>query len=146
MSFEFTPEHQAVREMVRRSPRPRSPRTPRWDVEHHFPIDVVRQMGEPRPVRAGVPRGVGGGNGDFVSLCIAIEEIGRVDQSLGITLSAGVGLGANPIFRSATTTSGRWLPDLVAGRALRCLRPHRARCRQRRRCHWHPPVATATSG
>ena len=61
----------------------------------------------------------GGGDGDFASLCIAIEEIGRVDQSMGITLSAGVGLGANPIFRfGSEDQKQRWLPDLVAGRAL----------------------------
>jgi alkylation response protein AidB-like acyl-CoA dehydrogenase len=52
-------------------------------------------------------------------LCIAIEEIGRLDQSLGITLSAGVGLGANPIYQfGSEDQKQRWLPDLVAGRAL----------------------------
>jgi len=65
------------------------------------------------------PEEWGGGGGDFVSLCIAIEEIGRIDQSMGITLSAGVGLGANPIFRFGSDDQrARWLPDLVAGRAL----------------------------
>ena len=60
-----------------------------------------------------------GGAGDFTSLCVAIEEIGRVDQSLGITLEAGVGLGANPIARFGTPEQKeRWLPDLLAGRAL----------------------------
>ncbi len=50
---------------------------------------------------------------------MAIEELGRVDQSMGITLSAGVGLGANPIFRFGTDAQrDEWLPDLVAGRAL----------------------------
>jgi alkylation response protein AidB-like acyl-CoA dehydrogenase len=61
----------------------------------------------------------GGSGGDFTSLCVAIEEIGYVDQSLGITLSAGVGLGANPIFRFGTDEQrARWLPDLLTGRAL----------------------------
>jgi alkylation response protein AidB-like acyl-CoA dehydrogenase len=65
------------------------------------------------------PEEWGGGGGDFASLCIAIEEIGRVDQSMGITLSAGVGLGANPIYRFGTADQQqRWLSDLVAGRAL----------------------------
>jgi butyryl-CoA dehydrogenase len=65
------------------------------------------------------PEEWGGGGGDFASLCVAIEEIGRVDQSLGITLSAGVGLGANPIYRFGDDEQKqRWLPDLVAGRAL----------------------------
>ena len=36
-------------------------------------------------------------DGDYLTLCLAIEELGRVDQSIGITLEAGVGLGAAPI-------------------------------------------------
>jgi butyryl-CoA dehydrogenase len=60
-----------------------------------------------------------GGAGDFTSLCIAIEEIGKVDQSLGITLEAAVGLGINPIARFGTAQQkARWLPDLLAGEAL----------------------------
>ena len=54
-----------------------------------------------------------------MSLVVAIEELGRVDQSVGITLSAGVGLGINPILSYGTDEQKeRWLPDLVAGRAL----------------------------
>src|SRR5207237_6630735 len=55
----------------------------------------------------------------FTTLCIAIEELGRVDSSIAITLEAGVGLGANPIFSFGTEEQRqRWLPDLCAGRAL----------------------------
>ena len=65
------------------------------------------------------PEEWGGSGGDFASLCVAIEELGRVDQSVGITLSAGVGLGANPILSFGDDDQkARWLPDLVAGRAL----------------------------
>ncbi len=74
-------------------------------------------MGELGSVRHRVPRTWGGGGGDFASLCVAIEELGRVDQSMGITLSAGVGLGANPIFRFGNDDQReQWLPELVAGR------------------------------
>jgi alkylation response protein AidB-like acyl-CoA dehydrogenase len=66
-----------------------------------------------------VPEQYGGSAGDFTSLCVAIEELGRVDQSIGITLEAGVGLGINPILTYGTEEQKqRWLPDLVAGRAL----------------------------
>ena len=41
------------------------------------------------------PEEYGGAGGDFTSLCVAIEELGRVDQSMGITLEAAVGLGIN---------------------------------------------------
>jgi len=52
-------------------------------------------------------------------LCLAIEELGRVDSSVAITLEAGVGLGASPIFTFGTEAQRqRWLPDLCAGRAL----------------------------
>src|SRR5690242_21821069 len=66
-----------------------------------------------------VPEQYGGADADFMSLCVAIEELGRVDQSIGITLSAGVGLGINPILTYGTDEQKqRFLPDLVSGRAL----------------------------
>ena len=55
----------------------------------------------------------------LTSLCVAIEEIGRVDQSIGITLEAAVGLGINPILTfGSQEQKDAWLPDLVAGRTL----------------------------
>ena len=120
MTMELTPEHEAFRATVRAFAEAEiAPHAARWDREHTFPVDVVRQMGELGLFGLVFPEEWGGGGGDFVSLCIAIEEIGRVDESMGITLSAGVGLGANPIFRFGTDEQrSRWLPDLVAGRAL----------------------------
>jgi butyryl-CoA dehydrogenase len=65
------------------------------------------------------PEEYGGSGSDFTTLCVAIEELARVDQSMSITLEAGVGLGANPIFQFGTEEQRqRWLPDLCAGRAL----------------------------
>ncbi|MDQ3106240.1 MAG: acyl-CoA dehydrogenase family protein, partial [Actinomycetota bacterium] len=65
------------------------------------------------------PEEYGGSGADFTTLCLAIEELARVDQSVAITLEAGVGLGANPVFQFGTEAQKqRWLPDLVAGRAL----------------------------
>src|SRR5438552_13300385 len=78
-----------------------------------------RAMGELGLFGLVFPEEWGGSGGDFTALCVAIEELGRVDQSMGITLSAGVGLGANPIFSFGNEVQkGTWLPDLVAGRAL----------------------------
>ncbi len=120
MTFELTPEHDAFRSMVRSFAESEiAPHAARWDREHVFPVDVVHKMGDLGLFGLVFPEEWGGGGGDFVSLCIAIEEIGRIDQSMGITLSAGVGLGANPIFRFGNDDQrSRWLPDLVAGRAL----------------------------
>ena len=143
MDFDLSPEHDAFRKVVRDFAEGEiAPHAARWDEEHTFPLDVVGKMGELGLFGLVFPEEWGGGDGDFASLCIAIEEIGRVDQSMGITLSAGVGLGANPIFRFGDEDQkARWLPDLVAGTRARRLRPDRARRRQRRRRHSHscPP-------
>jgi butyryl-CoA dehydrogenase len=90
-----------------------------WDREHHFPVDVVQKMGKLGLMGLTAPEEYGGAGGDFTSLCVAIEEIGRVDQSMGITLEAAVGLGINPIltFGSAEQKQA-WLPDLVSGQRL----------------------------
>ena len=96
-----------------------APHAEAWDASHTFPVDVVRQMGELGLFGIPFPEEYGGGGADLTTLCIAIEELARVDQSLAITLEAGVGLGANPIFRFGTEEQRqRWLPDLCAGRAL----------------------------
>jgi short/branched chain acyl-CoA dehydrogenase len=121
-SFELSSEHETFRKSVREFALGEiAPHAARWDKEHHFPTDVVRQMGELGLMGLNAPEEYGGigDDGDFTSLCVAIEEIGRVDQSMGITLEAAVGLGINPILTFGTEEQKQqWLPDLVAGRAL----------------------------
>ena len=96
-----------------------APHAARWDREHHFPVEVVKAMGDFGLFGLTAPEEYGGADGDFTSLCIAIEELGRVDQSMGITLQAGVGLGINPILTFGTAEQKeRFLPALVAGHAL----------------------------
>jgi short/branched chain acyl-CoA dehydrogenase len=120
MAFELSEEHETFRKVVRDfAEREVAPHVAQWDREHHFPVDVVHAMGELGLFGLVVPEEYGGSGGDFTSLCVAIEELGRVDQSIGITLEAGVGLGINPILTyGSSEQKQRWLPDLVAGRAL----------------------------
>jgi short-chain 2-methylacyl-CoA dehydrogenase len=95
-----------------------APHVAKWNADHELPMDAVRQMADLGLFGLAGPEEYGGA-GDFTGLCIAIEEIGRVDQSLGITLEAAVGLGINPLARFGTEEQKqRWLPDLLAGRAL----------------------------
>jgi short/branched chain acyl-CoA dehydrogenase len=118
--FELSEDHELFRKVVRDFAETEiAPQVAEWDRAHHFPVDLVGQMGDLGLFGLVVPEEYGGSGGDFTSLCVAIEELGRVDQSIGITLSAGVGLGINPIltFGSAAQKE-RFLPDLVAGRAL----------------------------
>jgi len=120
LDFDFSDEQEQFRKVVRDFARSEiEPHAARWDEEHTFPVDTVLEMGALGLFGLVFPEQYGGSGADFTTLCIAIEELGRVDQSMGITLSAGVGLGANPIFRFGTDEQkDRWLPDLVAGRAL----------------------------
>ena len=120
MSFELSHEHEAFRKVVRDfAEREIAPHVREWDRDHHFPVDVVQGMGELGLFGLAVPEEYGGSGGDFTSVCVAIEELGRVDQSIGITLEAGMGLGINPILTFGTEEQKqRWIPDLAAGRAI----------------------------
>ena len=84
-----------------------------------FPYEVVRQMGEMGLFGLPFPEEYGGMGGDYLALCVAIEELARVDSSVAITLEAGVGLGAMPIYRFGTEELKReWLPRLCRGEIL----------------------------
>jgi butyryl-CoA dehydrogenase len=118
--LEFTDEQEALRKVVRDFAESEiAPHCEAWDRDHVFPTDVGRAMGELGLFGIPFPEEYGGGGGDLTMLCIAIEELARIDHSMAITLEAGVGLGANPIFQFGTEEQRqRWLPDLCAGRAL----------------------------
>lgn len=119
-AFALTEDHETFRKVVRDfAEREVAPHVAQWDREHHFPVDVVKAMGELGLFGLNVPEEYGGADADFTTLCVAIEELGRVDQSIGITLSAGVGLGINPILTFGDDAQKQqYLPDLVAGRTL----------------------------
>ncbi|MDN5789856.1 MAG: acyl-CoA dehydrogenase family protein [Micrococcales bacterium] len=118
--FELSQEHEDFRKVVRDFAEAEvAPHIAEWDRASHFPTDLVPKMGDLGLFGLVVPEEFGGSDADFTSLCVAIEELGRVDQSIGITLSAGVGLGINPILSFGNDEQKqRFLPDLVAGRAL----------------------------
>jgi short/branched chain acyl-CoA dehydrogenase len=120
MDFELTPEQQAIRETCRDFAREVvAPAAEELDRNHAFGYDVVRQMGELGLFGLPFAEEAGGAGGDFLSLCIAIEEISRADAGVGITLEAAVCLGAAPIYEFGTPEQKqRWLPDLLAGRKL----------------------------
>ncbi|MDQ6936507.1 MAG: acyl-CoA dehydrogenase family protein [Actinomycetota bacterium] len=120
MTFELSPDHETFRKVVRDfAEHEIAPYVAAWDRAHHFPVELVPAMGELGLFGLVVDEEYGGSGADFTTLCVAIEELGRVDQSIGITLSAGVGLGINPILTFGTEEQKQqWLPDLVAGRTL----------------------------
>src|SRR5246127_1710387 len=89
------------------------------DAEHSFPHEVVAGVADMGPFGLPFPEEFGGMGGDYFALCLALEELGKVDQSVAITLEAGVSLGAMPVYRFGNETQKReWLPLLTSGRAL----------------------------
>jgi short/branched chain acyl-CoA dehydrogenase len=84
-----------------------------------FPYDIVAKMGRMGLFGLPVTEEYGGMGGDYLALCLALEELARVDSSVAITLEAGVGLGIMPVFRFGTEEQKRrWLPSLCAGSTL----------------------------
>ncbi|WAB80874.1 acyl-CoA dehydrogenase family protein [Microcella daejeonensis] len=116
----FTEEQLELQQLVREfADEVVAPASYEADRAHALPWPVIDQMGEMGLFGLPVPEEYGGQGGDYVDLCIAIEQIARVDQSVAITLEAAVGLGAMPILRSGTEEQKQhWLPRLASGRAL----------------------------
>jgi butyryl-CoA dehydrogenase len=120
VDFQLTDEQKAIRDTCRDFAREViAPVAEELDRDHKFGYDVVRQMGELGLFGLPFSEEYGGAGADFLSLCLAIEEISRADTGVGITLEAAVCLGASPIYGFGTKEQKeRWLPDLLAGRKL----------------------------
>ena len=113
-------EHEALRATVEEfTQKEVAPVIGDFYIREKFPYDLVATMGEMGLFGLPVPEEYGGMGGDYVALCVALEELARVDQSVAITLEAGVSLGIMPLLRFGTDAQKeRWLPDLAAGRTL----------------------------
>ncbi len=118
--MQLSEEHEALRATVEEfAQKEIAPVIGELYIQERFPYDVVASMGEMGLFGLPVPEEHGGMGGDYVALCVALEELGRVDQSVAITLEAGVSLGIMPILRFGSDEQReRWLPDLAAGRTL----------------------------
>jgi short-chain 2-methylacyl-CoA dehydrogenase len=120
MIMQLSEEHEALRATVEEfAQKEIAPVIGELYIQERFPYDIVASMGEMGLFGLPVPEEHGGMGGDYVALCVALEELGRVDQSVAITLEAGVSLGIMPILRFGSDEQReRWLPDLAAGRTL----------------------------
>src|SRR5207253_1572844 len=120
MDFALTTEQQAIRDTCRDFAREVvAPAAEELDRHHKFGYDIVRQMGDLGLFGLPFSEEWGGAGGDFLSYCLAIEDISRADTGVGITLEAAVSLGAAPIHDFGTKEQKEaWLPELLAGRKL----------------------------
>jgi short/branched chain acyl-CoA dehydrogenase len=84
-----------------------------------FPYDIVAKMGRMGLFGLPFPEEHGGMGGDYFALCLALEELARVDSSVAITVEAGVSLGAMPLYRFGTDEQrAQWLPKMCTGEVL----------------------------
>jgi len=118
--FQLSDEHEALRESVREfATDVIAPVIAEHYEGHSFPYEIVRQMGKMGLFGLPFPESVGGMGGDYFALCLALEELARVDSSVAITLEAAISLGAMPIYRfGSEEQKSQWLPRLVSGEAL----------------------------
>jgi hypothetical protein len=119
-TYELSDEHRKLRDEVRDfADSVVAPAAYEYDTKRELPYDIIATMGEMGLFGLPFPVEYGGQGKDYFSLCLAVEQLGRADQSIGVTLEAGVGLGAMPIYRSGTEAQKQeWLPMLAQGRAL----------------------------
>jgi short-chain 2-methylacyl-CoA dehydrogenase len=118
--LDLSDEQKAVRDLARDLCESEvMPHAAEWDEHSLFPYEVVARMGELGFFGLSIPEAYGGAGSDFVSLCLAIEELSRGDASVGITLEAAVGLGISPIYRFGSEEQKlAYLPELCAGKRL----------------------------
>lgn len=120
LDHRLTPEHEELRRTVEAFAQDVvAPKIGDFYERHEFPYEIVREMGRMGLFGLPFPESYGGMGGDYLALCIALEELARVDSSVAITLEAGVSLGAMPIYRFGTEEQKQqWLPRLCSGEAL----------------------------
>ncbi|MFN8128618.1 MAG: acyl-CoA dehydrogenase family protein [Candidatus Nanopelagicales bacterium] len=120
MDSRLTPEHEALRKTVASFAQDVvAPVIGDYYMRGEFPYPLVAQMAQMGLFGLPFPEEYGGMGGDYTALCVAIEELARVDSSLAITLEAGVSLGAMPIYRfGSDELKAEWLPKLTLGQML----------------------------
>ncbi|MFJ6671968.1 acyl-CoA dehydrogenase family protein [Actinosynnema sp. NPDC091369] len=120
LDFRLDEEYEALRKTVEEFARDEvAPVIGGFYEREEFPYEIVAKMGRMGLFGLPFPEEFGGMGGDYFALCLALEELARVDSSVAITLEAGVSLGAMPLFRfGSAEQKAEWLPRLCAGTAL----------------------------
>jgi short-chain 2-methylacyl-CoA dehydrogenase len=120
MDFDLSDDHQLIRSTVREFAEGEiAPVAEELDRAKRFPYEIVRQLGDLNLMGLPFPERYGGAGGDTLAYALAVEELTRVDSSVGITMCAHTSLGTQPIFLfGSEEQKQRLLPDLTAGRKL----------------------------
>ena len=122
MDFEYTPEQIQLRKAVREFAEAEiGPHVMEWDEAQQFPHEVVRKLGCLGYMGAIFPEALGGAGLGYIDYSIIIEELSRVDGSVGIILAAHTSLCTNHIYKMGSEEQRkRYVPKLASGEWLGC--------------------------
>ena len=120
MEFELTPEQRQVRDLVREfAAEEIAPGAGERDEHEELPLDIVKKLGELGICGVPIPEEYGGLGADAVTWALVIEELGRADASVAVTVSVASGLAGGMLVRHGTNEQRqRWLPPISAGEML----------------------------
>ena len=120
MDFELSVDQRQIRDTVRDFAKAEiAPKAAHYDETSEFPYDLVGGMAKLGLFGLPFPESMGGAGGDYLSYCLALEEVARADASCAITLEAAVSLGIAPLVNFGTPAQQeRWLPPLLTGEKL----------------------------
>ncbi|HWC19855.1 MAG TPA: acyl-CoA dehydrogenase family protein, partial [Terriglobales bacterium] len=122
MDFQFTEEQEQLKRSVREFAESEiRPHVMEWDEKSEFPLSVIKQLGKMGLMGVVFPPEYGGAGLGYVDYVIAVEELSRVDGSVGIIVAAHNSLCSNHIFVAASEEQKRkYLPKLASGEFLGC--------------------------
>jgi len=122
VEFEYTPEQVQLRKAVREFAEAEiAPHVMEWDEGQVFPLEVIRKLGKLGYMGAIFPEELGGAGLGYIEYSILIEELSRVDGSVGIIVAAHTSLCSNHIYKMGTDEQRcRYLPKLASGEWIGC--------------------------
>jgi len=122
MEFEYTPEQIQLRKEVREFAEAEiAPHVLEWDEDQIFPMEVVRKLGKLGYLGSIFPEDLGGAGLGYIEYSIIIEELSRVDGSVGIIVAAHTSLCSNHIYKSGSDEQRqRYIPRLASGEWIGC--------------------------
>jgi hypothetical protein len=122
VDFEYTPEQIHLRKSVREFAEAEiAPHVMEWDEDQIFPLEVIRKLGQLGYMGAVFPEELGGAGLGYIEYAIVIEELSRVDGSVGIIVAAHTSLCSNHIYKMGTDEQRRfYIPKLASGEWIGC--------------------------